>query len=1089
MLKKKNFFKLIVSFVFCCAFFATSLMGATSRNFAQANEIPQESTPPIYEETGDNWACSENILSLNGVNWLGVLELTSPTEMRLENSSTNTIAGEDNGTALVLNGDVTITGAGIIEFGVKDVAASDLIINFENGGSIIFSGECKVQIDCNEELTPLTSPLTEDSLEDVNYIKITTSDYSESESPDVSGPETGGSSEGGIPEGGDPSGGTNGDTPLISAIENNPTINYALIVNGKYNVSNLFNFINCDELTKTYYLVSEDGQNETSLTDDELEITAAGTFKIKVKASDAGGASVAECMTTLVVEKESLSLSLAFEKWEYGEQPTPVISGNVPLGANVSYKYYTDAEHLNEVTTNDGVPTEIGIYYAVASIESTPTTNEVTLEASFEIVKKTIAITWSADDYTYNGSVQVVTASYETGGRTVELQVTIDKEFKNAQTYTATASFKNGEINYILPDNPTNSYTINKRAVTIQINNKRSTYLENLSSLTATVRSGSIVSGETPYELSSLARNDVMGEYDIIGQTTNENYDIYFINGKYTVENKITSLSIADWQYGEEPNIPEAVAFYGQDQIVYTYTSVDSSYNSTIAPTEPGRYYVNAEINLPEKYYCASKSVAFTISRLVLEEPIGDTTTYTYDGQYKIYNLDGQNEYYTVTGAIQSQAGTHKVKVTLSNANHYKWQSTDNDTIEYTFVINKMKVEKPAKDTRKFKYTGFNLTYSVAESNNYNVIGNIQSELGTHIVTIELADKNNTCWSDGSTKDLKFEFVIRGSVIDNPHTTTADGNIIDTKPVTIIASDGNGIDPEFTLNVLVAGSNDKKIVQQVKDKLSNEIGRYDAIHTVYDVTLQKSNVEVQPDGTITLKIFVPEELRNVNFKLYHVHTDSLGNASAEEIACSVSNQGFVVIQVDKLSDFVFVYKQNSLQTLIIIFAITSFVFSALLGVQLFLFFKNRKNSGKKASNISLALMPAMFVSGEVVWSIVLGISSVLLLAANILLFVLLLKKGIIKKINPFSKNKVETNSLNRVDEIKEVEKNNEGTEKDEVPKSEDIKQKTKSKLTTDKKSVDSSKHKSAVKKNTEGNKLSKSREKTDTKTLDLTKKK
>ena len=1070
--------------MFCLAFFAASFLGISGKKTTYAVSVSQEDTPNIYAVySGTNWSSEEGLLTLSGVNWYGTLTFEMETEIALENSSTNTIVG-DQGTALVLTGDVTISGAGKLILGTNDTAVEQLI-DFENGENVNFVGTCLAYVGDSEEPIELLSPLTQETTAGVNYIEITTESYVESSEPEGGEPE-GGDPVGGEPEGGEPEGGDPGvENPSIEPIAETVKVGYDELVNGKYVVSTMFNFSNCDDLTKAYYLVSEDGQTETPFPadTDEYEISTTGTYKFKVKVLNDGGTSLAECTATLVVEKFDIDVSLAFGKWEYGENPTPQLTGEIPEGASVTYRYYLDAGHTEEVATNGGIPTEIGIYYAVVTIGETSTTNASTAEASFEIVAKTISINWSADNYTYNGQVQTVAASYVAGGQTIDLKVTIDKEFKNAQSYTATASFKNGETNYVLPDNPTNTYTINKRSVTIQIDNKKSTYLEDLRTLTARPVIGSLVSGEVPYTLSSLARKDVMGEYDIIGETTDENYNISFNKGKYSVVNKITSLSLGDWTYGETPKTPEVTAYYGEDQVIYTYTSTNG-YNSTTAPTDPGKYIVKAEISLPEEYYNDYKTASFTIHHLVVEDPVGDKTTYTYDGQYKIYNLVGQDEYYTITGAVQSEAGTHKVIVTLNDSVHYKWRSTNEATLEYAFVINKLKIEKPAKDTRVFKYSGFNLTYSIAENSAYSVTGNVQSEMGTHIVTIELSDKKNTCWVDGSSRDLQYEFVIRGSNINDPITTNPDGEVLSNNPVTIISSDGNGIDPDVELNVVVGDVKDENQLNQIRDQLKEHIEKYDAIHTIYDVTLQKDNVEIQPNGAITLKIAVPEELRSHNFKLYHIHVDESGNVSVEDIACSVSNQGFVTIQVDKLSEFVFVYKQNSLKALIITFVCLVIVLAAALALQIWMYLKNNKKGGKKLSSTSLALAPAMFVGGEIVWSIILGVLVLGLLAGNVVMLLLLikLKKGSKKPAETdANENKQTTQAAIEVEEQQTINKTKK-KEKTSRTKVKEPKNDEKLKSSTPKKKTSKEKTKSAP---TSADK----KEKLEMRSLDFTKKK
>lgn len=66
----------------------------------------------------------------------------------------------------------------------------------------------------------------------------------------------------------------------------------------------------------------------------------------------------------------------------------------------------------------------------------------------------------------------------------------------------------------------------------------------------------------------------------------------------------------------------------------------------------------------------------------------------------------------------------------------------------------------PAADSTTFTYTGQEQTYTIAESDYYTISGNVQTNAGTHTVTVSLKDKNNTAWSDGTTEDKTYSFVI-----------------------------------------------------------------------------------------------------------------------------------------------------------------------------------------------------------------------------------------------------------------------------------------------------------------------------------------
>ncbi len=111
---------------------------------------------------------------------------------------------------------------------------------------------------------------------------------------------------------------------------------------------------------------------------------------------------------------------------------------------------------------------DAGVYDCI--IHVTMHENSVhTIIVKFEVKPKEIAIDWAiAEDIIYNGNDQAgqITGTYtDINGNTVTLTVTPDRDFINAGGYTFTASFANGETNYILPSDVTKAYTIEQNEV------------------------------------------------------------------------------------------------------------------------------------------------------------------------------------------------------------------------------------------------------------------------------------------------------------------------------------------------------------------------------------------------------------------------------------------------------------------------------------------------------------------------------------------------------------------------------------------------------------------------------------------------
>ena len=91
---------------------------------------------------------------------------------------------------------------------------------------------------------------------------------------------------------------------------------------------------------------------------------------------------------------------------------------------------------------------------------------------------------------------------------------------------------------------------------------------------------------------------------------------------------------------------------------------------------------------------------------------------------------------------------------------HYADQNKFLYAVYNEVPASKQIINKPAKDTNKYSYTGEFIEYNIEDSDFYKVYGTIQTNAGDYVVTIRLKDKENTCWDDGTTDDLEYSFVI-----------------------------------------------------------------------------------------------------------------------------------------------------------------------------------------------------------------------------------------------------------------------------------------------------------------------------------------
>jgi len=727
----------------------------------------------------------------------------------------------------------------------------------------------------------------------------------------------------------------------------------------------------------------------------------------------------------LNVEKSNVTgFDIQFHSKVYdGEPITFDVTENI-YDLSYTIKYYKDVD-----TLLDDVPAESGRYYAEITISGNEVFKETLIYRDFTIGQTVIEIIWQEDDFTYNGSAQIIRAYYiNHEGQEVPLIVQTDRVFRDVQIdgvdyeYTAFATFDTFDDRFTLPDETVNrkTYHIKPMELEVEVLDRTKAFgSSSIPNFDVKIVKGKVFVGDERPALWELRVNETIdsetpvGSYEIIATATNANpnYNVTFTNTAYLrVTNAIlTTDMIQDWTWGDEPNTPYAESALGEVQFFYYQGETQLS----SVPTEPGVYRLIARVgeNESDPNYAEFEEM-FIIDKIIVNIPREDTTEYIYNGalqSYKVLDSDLENAaLYTVGNREFRDAGIHQVELKIEDDDfvYYRWPNGQ-QVYYMNFEIKKKPVSKPEADNRVHKYNGKAITYALASSEDYVISENTtQTNVGRYKVIVSLRDTNNTTWADGTVDNLVYNFVINQGRIDNPVIKDANGNAVNTKDVTIIDVSGNGLNPESILQVDIVKSGDEKI-DKTKNQLSSVLSKYDKIFKVADIKLVQYGVSVQPENRITLKMLVPEELRTANFTLYHIHTNENGEEIVSEIEYSkVDKDGFITFQTDKLSSFAFVYEQSSLKTSIVIFSVLSGIMLILLIAQVVFFILKKKSKAK----VLAAAAPVFFVKSEVSATIALGSVCGLLLIANIVMLVFNIlayksKKCEEKKSQPKAKQK------------------------------------------------------------------------------------
>ena len=191
------------------------------------------------------------------------------------------------------------------------------------------------------------------------------------------------------------------------------------------------------------------------------EVVNAGNYTavVTLSGADCGNYALAERTLDFCVVKADLSVAVTVADTEYGETPSPFVTGN-PGNGEVTYVFGNTpdcAESLTRLT--------VGAYYVLASVKETQNYKAANAVARFEVYPREVTLSWTNDEeLIYDSHEKNVSASLSgvLAGDVVGVRV-IGGNAVNAGSYTAEAElFGTDAHNYHLPQMHTCTYVIGK---------------------------------------------------------------------------------------------------------------------------------------------------------------------------------------------------------------------------------------------------------------------------------------------------------------------------------------------------------------------------------------------------------------------------------------------------------------------------------------------------------------------------------------------------------------------------------------------------------------------------------------------------
>lgn len=436
----------------------------------------------------------------------------------------------------------------------------------------------------------------------------------------------------------------------------------------------------------------------------------------------------------------------------------------------VGKTYKVEAEHLEKIglVAGDTVTGYVtitkdvkGTYYADDFDKSNLVVKNadcyvISYEMSVEFVEVTFAIDFADVTLTYDGQTHgvLVTKTDESKNYTItygttenDCTLTSSPEYTNAGTYKI--YFKVVDNDTLAEEKGSVTLTINKKAVTVKVNDVTITYGETPAfSYTFTeLASGDELSGEAVY---SGEGKDV-GEYDISvsGLSASNNYNVSFVPGTLTINKKTAEVAwtIAE-NYVYSPDgqtLPTATydgktanLIFTKDGTVcefktagtYTVTVADNNYiltnNEKTIVINKARYTAAPALSLSGTYAPDKTLGSYALAEGFTWADAGEVPVCTKKEYAAKYNMDSANyEDFATTVALVLQKAT----VTLAqNIFEFNYDDGASYEISTTVKYNNIEVTEPYTLTfekNMFSAAGTHKTTATLTADNFALSDNV----------------------------------------------------------------------------------------------------------------------------------------------------------------------------------------------------------------------------------------------------------------------------------------------------------------------------------------------------------------------------
>ncbi len=299
------------------------------------------------------------------------------------------------------------------------------------------------------------------------------------------------------------------------------------------------------------------------------------------------------------------------------------------------------------------------------------------------------------------------------------------------------------------------TFTYNKNGNTLDVQNYNSDYMRNIGAAWTRTNVGQYTSEFIISDGKINPTDNIHWEDDTIDHVI-INWEI--VANVLSAEQSTFSVDgVLTWN-GSRQN----VSINGYDSTVHSlggthYSTAAGEFEATIAP-RTGNVFSDGSSD--------AKVITWKILPLILDIPTAAETDFTFDNTTKTLSITNYNSnYMTRSGTYSaSAAGNYQVTFTLKDSANSQWANGSTEPVVIDWSIGLTKVTIPSLSTSTFTYDGnskepvfndFDSSLMTASSETSAV------NAGNYVIKVALKDKTRYCWTDNSTDDKTFAWIVK----------------------------------------------------------------------------------------------------------------------------------------------------------------------------------------------------------------------------------------------------------------------------------------------------------------------------------------